>query len=77
MPTSSLPAAQGLEHQLLDVFLYMGSQWVLYLLLLLSVVSIAITFERLLHFVRRRIDADELQSKLDAMLTELRHQDLI
>ena len=36
MPIDAL-GSHGIERQLLDVFLYMGSQWVLYLLIGLSV----------------------------------------
>jgi biopolymer transport protein ExbB len=37
-----------------------GSEWVLWLLILLSVASIALTIERALFFWRRRIDIDEV-----------------
>jgi len=41
-------------------FTLLGAQWVLWLLIGLSVASVAIMIERLLYFVRRRIDLDEL-----------------
>lgn len=39
-----------LQAKLLDLFLFMGSEWVMVLLLVLSVLSVAITLERLYHF---------------------------
>lgn len=58
-----------IEGQLLDLFLYLGSEWVLYLLLFLSIVSVAITIERIIHFTQRREDLDLLQEQLDTHLT--------
>lgn len=42
----------------------LGSEWVLYLLLLLSVVSIGIMLERYFYFRRRRADLGELRKEL-------------
>jgi biopolymer transport protein ExbB len=66
-PTATVPT-HGLEGQLLDVFLYLGSAWILYLLLFLSIISIAITIERIIHFARRRIDLDILRQDLNIRL---------
>ena len=55
-------------HELLNLFLYMGSEWVLYLLIVLSVVSLAIAFERIVYFARRGEDMDELERNLDEQL---------
>jgi len=41
-----------LIQRLFNFFVYVGSEWVLWLLLLLSVISIAVTVERLLFFLR-------------------------
>src|SRR5262249_60836593 len=41
-------------------FALLGSQWVLWLLIGLSVVSVAIMIERLLYFARRKVDLDAL-----------------
>lgn len=41
-----------LIQRLFNFFVYVGSEWVLWLLLLLSVISIALTVERVLFFVR-------------------------
>jgi biopolymer transport protein ExbB/TolQ len=46
----------------------MGSAWVLYLLIALSVVSITITFERVSFFLRHRDDVDSLGDRLVALL---------
>ncbi len=41
-----------LIQRLFNFFVYVGAEWVLWLLLLLSVISIALTVERLLFFLR-------------------------
>jgi biopolymer transport protein ExbB len=41
-------------------FTLLGAQWVLWLLIGLSVISVAIMIERALYFARRRIDLDAL-----------------
>jgi len=57
-----------LEGQLLDVFLFVGSQWVLYLLLFLSVISFSIAIERVIHFYQTREDLEGLAATLGAHL---------
>jgi len=47
-----------------------GSAWVLYLLLALSVVSIAVILERALYFRRHRDDVNALRAKLRRALAE-------
>ena len=60
-----LPAgSESLETRLLELFLFLGSQWVLYLLLALSVVSLAIAIERILHFYQTREDLEALSRSL-------------
>ena len=54
----------ALQERLLDVFLYLGSEWILWLLMTLSVVSIAIAIERLAHFMRSTEDVDRLRAQL-------------
>jgi len=58
-----------LIEKLLKVAL-LGSSWVLYLLLALSVFSIATMFERWLYFKRRDDDVDELGEKLLQLLAQ-------
>lgn len=58
-----MASAGRLDQQLLDVLLYLGSEWVLYLLLVLSVFSVALTLERFIHFIRNRVDVDELRTR--------------
>src|SRR5690606_30261869 len=41
-------------------FTLLGAEWVLWLLLLLSVASVAVMIERALFFYRRRVDPDRL-----------------
>ena len=60
---------ENLQGQLFDLFLYMGSEWVLELLVWLSVISVAITVERIIHFVRHSDDLRKLQVELDEHLT--------
>ena len=69
MPTN-VPVNEGLQRQLLDIFLFLGSEWILYLLLVLSIISIAITLERVIYFARRRVDAEELSAVLTALLAK-------
>ncbi|OGQ91144.1 MAG: hypothetical protein A2289_01075 [Deltaproteobacteria bacterium RIFOXYA12_FULL_58_15] len=74
MPTEAVSPSQGipnegLQSNLLDVFLYLGSEWVLYLLLILSIVSVAITIERAIHFIQNRIDLESMHRALEAQLT--------
>ncbi len=47
---------------------YVGAEWVLWILLLLSIISIALMVERWLYFLRTRVDADELGARLDEQL---------
>jgi biopolymer transport protein ExbB/TolQ len=46
----------------------LGSEWVLYLLVALSVVSISTMFERWIYFLRRRDDLDRLRRRLEEQL---------
>jgi biopolymer transport protein ExbB len=41
-------------------FTLLGAQWVLWLLIVLSIISVAIMIERALYFARRRVDLDAL-----------------
>lgn len=70
MTSTAIPANPGLQEQLLALLLYMGSEWILYLLLILSVASFAVALERLLHFWARRDDLPGLQAELDERLQE-------
>ncbi|MBN1962734.1 MAG: MotA/TolQ/ExbB proton channel family protein [Deltaproteobacteria bacterium] len=58
----------GIEARMLELFLYMGSQWVLYILLFLSVIAFAIAFERLLHFFQTRENLENLSKQLSKCL---------
>lgn len=48
----------------------LGSSWVLYLLLLLSVVSFSAMFERYLFFKRHRVDFETLRTQVRTLLLE-------
>ncbi len=43
---------------------YVGAEWVMWLLLFLSIISIALMVERTLYFMRNKIDAEALASQL-------------
>lgn len=45
-----------------------GAEWVLWLLLILSMVSIALIVDRALYFYHHRIDGDELAARLEGYL---------
>jgi biopolymer transport protein ExbB/TolQ len=47
---------------------YVGAEWVLWILLLLSIISIALMVERWLYFFRTKINGDELAAGLDEQL---------
>lgn len=47
---------------------YVGAEWVLWILLLLSIVSIALMVERWLYYFRTAVDGDELSARLDEQL---------
>ena len=67
-PEPVVHAGSNLEQQLLDLFLYLGSAWVLYLLLFLSIVSVALAIERLVYFIRDNDDLDRLQTEVNDKL---------
>ena len=62
--------ANPLQAQLLDLFLFLGSEWILHLLLILSVISIAITLERLYHFWKRGRPSSNLPDLINGILDE-------
>ncbi len=69
MNNQAAGAAKALENQMLEVFLFLGSQWVLYLLLFLSVVSFSIAIERVLHFYQTREDLESLSAEVGKRLS--------
>lgn len=68
MPADAVNANQDLQEQLLHIFLYLGSTWILYLLLGLSVISLAIALERAVHFWLRRENVDDLEETVNGHL---------
>jgi biopolymer transport protein ExbB/TolQ len=54
----------------------LGSEWVLYLLLFLSVLSFATMIERAVFFLRRRGDAERLRAQINRFLVEGRVAEL-
>src|SRR5262249_12560813 len=49
-------------------FTLLGAQWVLWLLIGLSVISVAVMIERLMYFGRRRVDLDKLSRDVQEAL---------
>jgi len=47
---------------------YVGAEWVMWVLMLLSIISIALMVERWLYFFRTQVDSDELAARLDEQL---------
>jgi biopolymer transport protein ExbB len=47
---------------------YVGAEWVLWLLLALSIISIALMVERWLYFMRTQVNGEELAAQLDEHL---------
>ena len=58
----------SLQDKLFDLFLYFGSEWVLELLVILSVISLVIAIERCLHFLLHRDKLAALRDELDQLL---------
>lgn len=52
----------------LVAFSLLGATWVLWLLVILSVLSVAVMIERAIFFLKRRVDARELEGKLASLL---------
>ncbi len=65
---AAVATGSNIEQTMLDLFLYLGSAWILYVLLFLSIISFALTIERIIHFVRYSDDLDELQQGLTERL---------
>ncbi|MDY0058659.1 MAG: MotA/TolQ/ExbB proton channel family protein [Myxococcota bacterium] len=63
-------ATAGLVGRLAQVITVLGAEWVLWLLLFLSVVSVAVMLERWYYYTRRKIDGDALARSLAEALGE-------
>jgi biopolymer transport protein ExbB len=47
---------------------YVGAEWIMWILMLLSIISIALIVERILYFMRTRVDVDQLSTQLQEQL---------
>ena len=56
------------ELLLMQFFLAVGAKWVLWLLIILSVILVAVTIERLVFFLRNRADFRVLSVKINALM---------
>lgn len=54
--------------ELVVKFTQFGAEWVMWVLVLMSILSVTVMIERLLYLRRHRVDADKLASLLDARL---------
>ncbi len=59
-----------IQDKLLELFLFLGTEWIMLLLLALSTISLAIVIERLIHFFRHGDDLEALQTELSACLDD-------
>src|SRR5260221_1759708 len=59
-----------IDSEILDLMLRAGSQWVLWLLIGLSLAALAVVFERLWFFSQARTPERVLKSALDALRTK-------
>ncbi len=59
----------GLVQALLQLPIF-EAEWVLWLLLVLSLVSVAVMIERFIFYRKRRVDHDALRAELDALLSK-------
>jgi biopolymer transport protein ExbB/TolQ len=51
-------------------FALIGAEWVLWVLVFLSIASVIVMMERYLFFMRRRVDIDELRASVNASLAK-------
>ncbi len=56
------------EHLLMQFFLAVGAKWVLWMLIVLSVLLAAIVIERIVFFARNRADFLKLSQKINALM---------
>ena len=47
---------------------FVGAEWVMWVLFLLSIISIALMVERVMYYSRTKIDTDTLAAQLDEQL---------
>jgi biopolymer transport protein ExbB len=60
----------GMLTSLLLKFTMVGAEWVLWLLVLLSIVSVALIVERSLYFYNHRVDGEQLGQQVEQLLNE-------
>ncbi|MFK7824028.1 MAG: MotA/TolQ/ExbB proton channel family protein [Oligoflexales bacterium] len=70
-PTMDTPTMVSKNSNLVDTLMgitLLGSEWVLWLLLILSVVSLTVMFDRMYYFYRTRINFDAFLEKITPLL---------
>jgi biopolymer transport protein ExbB len=74
-PTPPAPSAAanhetGMLTSILLKLTMVGAEWILWLLVLLSIISVALIVERSLYFYNHRVDGDQLGQQVEALLNE-------
>jgi biopolymer transport protein ExbB len=74
-PTATAPTAApthevGMLTGILLKLTMVGAEWILWLLVLLSIISVALIVERSLYFYNHRVDGDQLGQQVEALLNE-------
>ena len=69
-PTTSPQHEQGMLTGILLKLTMVGAEWVLWLLVLLSIVSVALIVERVLYFYNHRVDGEQLGQQVEQLLGE-------
>jgi biopolymer transport protein ExbB len=74
-PTSTAPTAApthevGMLTGILLRLTMVGAEWILWLLVLLSIISVALIVERTLYFYNHRVDGEQLGQQVEALLNE-------
>jgi biopolymer transport protein ExbB len=68
--TAATKHETGMLTSLLLKLTMVGAEWILWLLVLLSVVSVALIVERSLYFYNHRVDGDQLGQQVEQLLNE-------
>ena len=68
--TATTKHEAGMLTSLLLKLTMVGAEWILWLLVLLSVVSVALIVERSLYFYNHRVDGDQLGQQVEQLLNE-------
>jgi biopolymer transport protein ExbB len=69
--TTAAPTHEvGMLTSILLKLTMVGAEWILWLLVLLSIISVALIVERTLYFYNHRVDGEQLGQQVEALLNE-------